>query len=103
MSNVVTTVLAFNPFGMEMVLLVLGLLIFGRRLPEVGKSLGQGIKEFKRGLKDEEEPRREEPRREEPRREEIRREEPSRRAALPGEQVMASPEATKSATAEHTH
>jgi sec-independent protein translocase protein TatA len=98
MSNVVTTVLAFNPFGIEMVLLVLGLLIFGRRLPEVGKSLGQGIKEFKRGLKDEEEPRREEPRREE-----IRREEPSRRAALPGEQVMASPEATKSATAEHTH
>ncbi|RLS87557.1 MAG: twin-arginine translocase TatA/TatE family subunit [Planctomycetota bacterium] len=81
-----------------MVLLVLGLLIFGRRLPEVGKSLGQGIKEFKRGLKDEEEPRREEPRREE-----IRREEPSRRAALPGEQVLASPEATKSATAEHTH
>lgn len=98
MSNVVTTVLAFNPFGIEMVLLVLGLLIFGRRLPEVGKSLGQGIKEFKRGLKDEEEPRREEPRREE-----IRREEPSRRAALPGEQVLASPEATKSATAEHTH
>jgi|APFre7841882793_1041355.scaffolds.fasta_scaffold01951_3 sec-independent protein translocase protein TatA len=98
MSNVVTTVLAFNPFGMEMVLLVLGLLIFGRRLPEVGKSLGQGIKEFKRGLKDDEEPRREEPRREE-----IRREEPSRRAALPGEQVLASPEATKSATAEHTH
>ncbi|MEI7877578.1 MAG: twin-arginine translocase TatA/TatE family subunit [Planctomycetota bacterium] len=97
MSNVVTTVLAFNPFGMEMVLLVLGLLIFGRRLPEVGKSLGQGIKEFKRGLKDDEEPRREEPRREE-----IRREEPSRRAALPGEQVLASPEATKSATAEHT-
>ncbi|RLS25797.1 MAG: twin-arginine translocase TatA/TatE family subunit [Planctomycetota bacterium] len=83
---------------MEMVLLVLGLLIFGRRLPEVGKSLGQGIKEFKRGLKDDEEPRREEPRREE-----IRREEPSRRAALPGEQVLASPEATKSATAEHTH
>ena len=98
MSNVVTTVLAFNPFGIEMVLLVLGLLIFGRRLPEVGKSLGQGIKEFKRGLKDEEEPRREEPRREE-----IRREEPSRRAALPGEHVLASPEATKSATAEHTH
>ncbi len=97
MSNVVTTVLAFNPFGIEMVLLVLGLLIFGRRLPEVGKSLGQGIKEFKRGLKDEEEPRRDEPRREE-----IRREEPSRRAALPGEQVLASPEATKSATAEHT-
>ncbi len=29
----------------------LGLLIFGKRLPEVGKSLGKGIVEFKRGLK----------------------------------------------------
>ena len=33
------------------VLLVLGLLIFGRRLPEVGRSLGRGIVEFKRGIK----------------------------------------------------
>ena len=29
----------------------LGLLIFGKRLPEVGKSLGKGIVEFKKGLK----------------------------------------------------
>ena len=28
------------------------LLIFGRRLPEVGRSLGKGITEFKKGLKD---------------------------------------------------
>ena len=34
-----------------LVLLVLGLLIFGRRLPEVGRSLGRGIVEFKRGIK----------------------------------------------------
>lgn len=33
-----------------LVLAVLGLLIFGKRLPEVGKSLGKGIVEFKRGL-----------------------------------------------------
>ena len=33
------------------ILLVLGLLIFGRRLPEVGRSLGRGIVEFKRGIK----------------------------------------------------
>lgn len=36
-------------------LLVLGiimLLLFGRRLPEVGKSLGQGIVQFKKGLRD---------------------------------------------------
>ena len=29
----------------------LGLLLFGKRLPEVGRSLGKGIVEFKRGLK----------------------------------------------------
>lgn len=40
------------PMGMEwIVLLVLGLLIFGRRLPEVGRSLGRGIVEFKRGIR----------------------------------------------------
>ena len=40
------------PGGYEwIVLLVLGLLIFGRRLPEVGRSLGRGIVEFKRGIK----------------------------------------------------
>jgi sec-independent protein translocase protein TatA len=33
------------------IILVLGLLIFGKRLPEVGKSLGKGIVEFKKGLK----------------------------------------------------
>ncbi len=32
-------------------LLALGLLLFGKRLPEVGRSLGKGIVEFKRGLK----------------------------------------------------
>jgi TatA/E family protein of Tat protein translocase len=34
-----------------LVLLALGLLLFGKRLPEVGRSLGKGIVEFKRGLK----------------------------------------------------
>lgn len=34
------------------VLLVIALLLFGRRLPEVGRSLGKGIVEFKRGLND---------------------------------------------------
>ncbi len=48
-----TTVLAWGmPGGAEwIVLLVIGLLIFGRRLPEVGRSLGKGIVEFKRGVK----------------------------------------------------
>jgi len=34
-----------------MIILVVMLLLFGRRLPEVGKSLGKGIVEFKKGIK----------------------------------------------------
>ena len=34
-----------------MIILVVALVIFGRRLPEVGRSLGRGIVEFKRGIK----------------------------------------------------
>jgi sec-independent protein translocase protein TatA len=30
---------------------IIGLLIFGKRLPEVGRSLGKGIVEFKKGLR----------------------------------------------------
>jgi sec-independent protein translocase protein TatA len=44
--------LAFTPFD-PWHLLVLGLvalLLFGKRLPEVGRSLGKGIAEFKKGL-----------------------------------------------------
>src|SRR4051812_954655 len=38
--------------GMELLILViLGVLLFGRKLPEVGRSLGKGIVEFKKGLK----------------------------------------------------
>ena len=53
MSDPFQTWLAFGfPGGWEwMALLLLGLLIFGRRLPEVGRSLGRGIVEFKRGIK----------------------------------------------------
>ncbi len=49
-----TSILAFSmPSGMEwLVVLAIGLLLFGKRLPEVGRSLGQGINEFKKGLKD---------------------------------------------------
>jgi len=34
------------------VVLVVAVLLFGRRLPEVGRSLGKGIVEFKRGIRD---------------------------------------------------
>jgi sec-independent protein translocase protein TatA len=43
-----------NLFGMDPMnwafIAVLALLIFGKRLPEVGRSLGKGIIEFKKGL-----------------------------------------------------
>src|SRR5438067_6004861 len=37
--------------GEFIVIAAIGLLLFGKRLPEVGRSLGKGIVEFKRGLK----------------------------------------------------
>ncbi|MBN1766159.1 MAG: twin-arginine translocase TatA/TatE family subunit [Sedimentisphaerales bacterium] len=49
------TILAFiGSIGpTEMILIAaVGLLLFGNRLPDVGKSLGRGIVEFKKGLKD---------------------------------------------------
>ncbi|HRJ49298.1 MAG: twin-arginine translocase TatA/TatE family subunit [Phycisphaeraceae bacterium] len=34
-----------------LIILLVALLLFGKRLPDVGKSLGKGIVEFKKGLK----------------------------------------------------
>jgi sec-independent protein translocase protein TatA len=47
------TMLAWGmPSGADwIVVAVIGLLLFGKRLPEVGRSLGRGIIEFKKGLK----------------------------------------------------
>ena len=36
--------------GEMIVVMVVAVLLFGKRLPEVGRSLGKGIVEFKRGL-----------------------------------------------------
>lgn len=59
--SICTTTLLIQPFdvlafgmpagGEWLILLLLGLLIFGRRLPEVGRSLGKGIVEFKKGIR----------------------------------------------------
>jgi sec-independent protein translocase protein TatA len=40
----------FGPTEM-LILLVIGVLLFGRKLPDVGRSLGKGIVEFKKGLR----------------------------------------------------
>lgn len=48
-----TYMLGFPTLGpVEMVVIALvALLIFGSRLPQVGRSLGKGIVEFKKGLR----------------------------------------------------
>jgi sec-independent protein translocase protein TatA len=47
-------ILAFTPFDPWHMLVIglLALLLFGKRLPDVGRSLGKGISEFKKGLRD---------------------------------------------------
>jgi sec-independent protein translocase protein TatA len=40
----------FSPTHL-LIFLAIGILLFGKRLPEVGRSLGKGIVEFKKGLK----------------------------------------------------
>jgi sec-independent protein translocase protein TatA len=70
------------------VILIIALLLFGRRLPEVGKSFGQGIREFKKGLKETSD-------------EVQKSDEASARRSLPQDQTMRAPESTQERT--HTH
>jgi len=42
----------FAPGPMEMIIILLiAVLLFGKRLPEVGRSLGKGLVEFKKGVR----------------------------------------------------
>ena len=48
-----TPVLAWAPGAAELgIIAFIALLLFGSRLPSVARSLGKGITEFKKGLKD---------------------------------------------------
>ena len=49
-----STLLFFGMPGWSEILIVafVGLLLFGRRLPEVGRSVGKAIVEFKKGIRD---------------------------------------------------
>src|ERR1700722_19484185 len=48
-----TSLFAFLNLGAQemVILLIIGVLLFGRKLPEVGRYLGKGIVEFKKGIK----------------------------------------------------
>jgi len=50
--SAIMSTLAWAIGGWEWVaLMAIGLLLFGRRLPEVGRNLGKGIVEFRKGIK----------------------------------------------------
>jgi sec-independent protein translocase protein TatA len=51
--NLMSPLFGFFNLGTQeiLILLALGVLLFGRKLPEVGRYLGKGIVEFKKGIK----------------------------------------------------
>ncbi len=50
--SVVNLFAFFSPGPMEMLIIgIIAVLLFGKRLPEVGRSLGRGLVEFKKGIR----------------------------------------------------
>jgi len=50
-SNILALFTGMPGWSELLIVAAIGLLIFGKRLPEVGKSLGKSIVEFKKGLR----------------------------------------------------